>query len=737
MKFRSILFAAAAVLVTLAACKKEDKVPAGLTVDKPTVAFTAAGGTQVVKVTSSDPWTLTVPEAAKEWLTVQPTSGGKGTTEVTLSAGAREGKGRPAVKLNFIAGLFTASVSVSQEGTVPPGDGSNANPFSASEAYAWIMANLEDGKTTPTSQKYYVAGKIHKISVKDNVTYDFQHAVDKDGKNIYKATFFISDDGQSSKTDFEAYQVYYLGQRVWREGDDDIKVGDDVVIYGQLKHFKETAETGGSYDYLYSLNGETAGKAPAEDISKYETKTIKEFIDLAKTDTYYVISGLVSGFQLEGNPTQCTLTDETGSVTMYGVSDMSAFSGVKNDGTLTIAAKYKKYEKNGNVTHEAVDCIFGSFVEGTSAEPKGSGTLADPYNPAGAIAYIKSLSSTPSENEVYIKGKIASIKNEFDAEHGTAVFDISEDGTMKTTFTCYSVKFLENKLWVDGNTQIKKGDEVIVHSKVTVYNDVYETLSVKDGYKGYVYSLNGATTDTVKPVLTISEFVQTSTGIKAAWSYNMAAEGTEYTWTLSVKDGAKVDEGKTTTASLEKEVALTIGTEYELTVAVGETKDAATLTAKDQNNLKLTFPDDNSANNKISNYKCDWVAKKGDFSWNIVNFNNNSWGSNWSYIKTGWKTDALVSTITTAAPIATVVKSVTVAYDKFDASVATATTLYVASDKEFKNDVQKVVGSNVAAPEYTYTIPTPVANAYYKLEISCVKASANGGIQISAVTYNF
>ena len=731
MKFRSILFAAVAALVTLSACKKEEKVPAGLTVDQSAVKFTATGGTQVVKVTSSDPWTLTVPEAAKEWLTVQPTSGGKGTTEVTLSAGAREGKGRPAVKLNFIAGLFTASVSVSQDGTIPPGDGSKANPFSPSEAYAWIMTNLEDGKTTPTSQKYYVAGKIHKISTSNNVEQKFSATED------HKATFFISDDGQASKTDFEAYKVYYLGQRAWREGDDDIKVGDDVVIYCQFKHYKETAENGGSYDYLYSLNGETVGKAPAPDITKYETKTIQEFITLAKTDTYYVISGLVSGFQLEGNPTQCTLTDETGSVQMYGVDDMGSFSGVKNDGTLTIAAKYKKYEKDGKVTHEAVDCIFGSFVEGTSVEPKGNGTQADPYNPAGVIAYIKGLASTPSANEVYIKGKVAKIDSPYSAEYGTAIFWISEDGTMKTSFECYSVKFLEKKDWVDGNTQIKLGDEVVVCSKVTIYNGVYETLSEKDGYKGYVYSLNGATTDTVKPVLTISEFVQTSTGIKAAWSYNMAAEGTEYTWTLSVKDGAKVDEGKTTTASLEKEVALTIGTEYELTVAVGETKDAATLTAKDQNNLKLTFPDDNSANNKISNYKCDWVAKKGDFSWNIVNFNNNSWGSNWAYIKTGWKTDALVSTITTAAPVTTAVKSVTVAYDKFDASVATATTLYVASDKEFKNDVQKVVGSNVAAPEYTYTVPTPVANAYYKLEISCVKASANGGIQISAVTYNF
>ena len=553
----------------------------GIQVDKSTAICTAEGGSFTLKVISREAWSISIPEEADSWLSVSPITGAKGTTDVRVAVSPLNGKTRTAI-IYFLGNRYSASTTIVQEGTQAfSGDGSKAKPFSPSEAYAWVMANLEDGKTTPTSQKFYVAGKIHKISVKNDVTYDFAHAVDLDGKNIYKATFFISDDGESSKTDFEAYQVYYLGQRVWREGDDDIQVGDDVVIYGQLKRYQTTAETGGSYDYLYSLNGETVGKAPAEDISKYETKTIQEFINLAKTDTYYVISGLVSGFQLEGNPTQCTLTDETGSLTMYGVSDMSAFSGVKNDGTLTIAAKYKKYEKNGNVTHEAVDCIFGSFVEGTSAEPKGSGTLADPYNPAGAIAYIKSLSSTPSENEVYIKGKIASIKNEFDAEHGTAVFDISEDGTMKTTFTCYSVKFLENKDWVDGNTQIKKGDEVIVHSKVTVYNDVYETLSDNElPYKGYIYSLNGATSE----MIVIKSFTETETGVSAEWT---APEGTKsFSVKLYKESVAEANLVKSETATenkIDMTVTLEPGTKYILSVsaAAGETtiEDSAELTS--------------------------------------------------------------------------------------------------------------------------------------------------------------
>ena len=92
---------------------------------------------------------------------------------------------------------------------------------------------------------------------------------------------------------------------------------------------------------------------------------------------------------------------------------------------------------------------------------------------------------------MYVKGKICSIKNTYDASYGTAIFTISQDGTTSgTQFTCYSLYFLENKSWVDGNQQIKVGDEVVVCGKVTLYSgSVYETQSKK----AYLYSLNGET----------------------------------------------------------------------------------------------------------------------------------------------------------------------------------------------------------------------------------------------------
>ena len=124
------------------------------------------------------------------------------------------------------------------------------------------------------------------------------------------------------------------------------------------------------------------------------------------------------------------------------------------------------------------------------AETEGLGILGNPMSPSQANILAGSLN--PGEvldQDVYIKGKIASIKYEFSANYGTATFNISADGKDDFPFLCYSVYYLENKPWVEGNTQIKVGDEVIICGKVTNYNGTPETASKK----AYIYSLNGVT----------------------------------------------------------------------------------------------------------------------------------------------------------------------------------------------------------------------------------------------------
>ena len=736
MKIKNLFFAAVVVLGAVVACKKEENVPAGITVDKPTLNVGTAGVTEQVTVTSSEAWTATVPAAAQSWLHIQPAQGNKGTTTVTVTVDPCQGKGRSA-RINFMASLFNAGISVKQEGTEADGDGSLEKPFSASEAYAWVMENLSDGASTPTSEKYYVKGIIHKINAKDGKTFSYS----ADGKG--KATFFISDDGQESDVDFEAYNVYYLGNRLWREGDDDIKVGDEVIVYGQLKRYKTTAETGGSYDYLYSLNGSTQGKAARPDISQYPEKTIAEFIALADESNYYRLTGIVTGFQPAGNPIQGTVSDATGSVMLYGVDDQNDWKDVANDGTLVFAAKYKKYSKDGKDTHEAVDCIFGSFTPGESTAAKGDGSLENPFNATGAEKCVKDNSDQTTDTEYYVKGKIANIKNEYDEAHGTAIFSISDDGQMKSTFLCYSVKFLENQKWVEGNTQIKVGDEVIIKSKLTCYNGTYETLSEQgdDGYKGFIYSLNGVTKDTPSAVLKVASFTQTETGFAAEWTYSQNTADTEYAWSITEQGAAAaLTSGTVKALNVEKDIELTPGTTYVFKVAVGDLEASAELYVRSSSTIVFSLPPDNKDEVKTNQYTGENMEYKvGSYSWLLTGFSNNNWGwSNPVVIACGRKADDQVASITTKAALAPAIKAVTVSFSAFKAANINSAKLYISSDSSFPEASTTVVTGDIqSAGDYDFVIAAPAENMFYKLEFDSKKdGSSNGFIKISEIVYD-
>ncbi len=123
-------------------------------------------------------------------------------------------------------------------------------------------------------------------------------------------------------------------------------------------------------------------------------------------------------------------------------------------------------------------------------EETGSGLADNPFTPNMANLLAGSLASGENSDPVYVKGKVASIKYTFSANYGTATFFISADGQNDYTFQCYNVYYLENKAWVEGNTQIKEGDEVVICGSLTNYKgNTPETASKK----AYVYMLNGVT----------------------------------------------------------------------------------------------------------------------------------------------------------------------------------------------------------------------------------------------------
>ena len=81
------------------------------------------------------------------------------------------------------------------------------------------------------------------------------------------ATYWIGDGAEYSANDLEIYRGYYLeGENFTAE--DQIKVGDKVIVYGKLVDYKGTKEMTGSS--IYSLNGVTTG------ISDVKAQTITD-----------------------------------------------------------------------------------------------------------------------------------------------------------------------------------------------------------------------------------------------------------------------------------------------------------------------------------------------------------------------------------------------------------------------------------------------------------------------------
>lgn len=130
-----------------------------------------------------------------------------------------------------------------QDTAEPEGDGSLDNPFNVAAVINYVQG-LGADVTSPN--EVYVKG-----IVKENNT--TKSTIDKYGN----MNFNMIDKGFDDNV-FQAYQVYGLeGQKF--TSPNDIKVGDEVIVYGKVVNYKgNTPETTGKGSaYVYSINGIT------------------------------------------------------------------------------------------------------------------------------------------------------------------------------------------------------------------------------------------------------------------------------------------------------------------------------------------------------------------------------------------------------------------------------------------------------------------------------------------------
>ena len=127
----------------------------------------------------------------------------------------------------------------------------------------------------------------------------------------------------------------------------------------------------------------------------------------------------------------------------------------------------------------------GGDEPSTGGEPEGDGTVDNPFNCAAAIEFTSALAADEvSENDVYIKGIVSSIKENFGTEFGNATYYISDDGSENNQFYVFRSLYLDNKKYTSGDL-LSVGDEVIICGKVTnYYGNTPETVT----NQSYLYS---------------------------------------------------------------------------------------------------------------------------------------------------------------------------------------------------------------------------------------------------------
>ena len=296
------------------------------------------------------------------------------TAIVHLRVAPNTGNGRKAA-IDFSSSnagnTSTITWTLKQDAFTLPHGQSVDDPYTVSEALAFV-SSLEAGKTT--DDDYCVTGIICAIKY----TFSAQYGT---------ATFFISEDGNPESEQFQIYSCYYFENQPWKDGDQQIEIGDEVVVKGKMVNYNgNTPETASKQAYLASLKKSGPG------------------------------------------------------------SRLRPFTA-----------------------DEATDFIMNNLEVGQS-----------------------------TDDEYYIAGEIVRIdnpeKNLFNAEYGNASFYIADDDDpANTQFYVFRTYYLGNRKWVEGDTQIQEGDQVVVCAKLTKYKDnktgniIPETVQKAT----YLYSLNG------------------------------------------------------------------------------------------------------------------------------------------------------------------------------------------------------------------------------------------------------
>ncbi len=237
--------------------------------------------------------------------------------------------------------------------------------------------------TLAATYDYYATTQKHEavnayiLSIEEGEAPDYSNAPAKtvaefiaaaDKANYYKLTGEVGGSintqyGNFDLTD-ETGTIYVYGTDNISEYASKLKAGAKVTLAAKYDYYEKNQKHEAVHAYILSIEG--GSDQPTEDYSNAPAKTVAEFIAAADKATYYKLTGEVGG-SINTQYGNFDLTDETGTIYVYGTDNISEYaSKLKAGAKVTLAAKYDYYEKNQK--HEAVHAYILS-IEGGSDQP--------------------------------------------------------------------------------------------------------------------------------------------------------------------------------------------------------------------------------------------------------------------------------------------------------------------------------------------------------------------------------
>ena len=356
----------------------------------------------------------------------------------------------------------------------PSGTGTEADPYNVAGVLEYISGL---GADTPSPKEVYIKGYAVELT---DISASYGNA-----------TFTMSDNADGTANKFTVYRAAGLGnQKVTDES--FIKQGDIVVICGKVTNYKgNTPETVQGAAYVYSVNGKSGGGAtPATTLGTKDApltvaqalETINALADNGTTAQDAYVTGKITKIKTADadiakyKNIDYIISDGTNELTVFrgkniDNTDFTAAGQINVGDEVVVLGKLTKYVKDGNTTPEVAQ---GNYIvkltkgsSGGDSNAKGTGTQADPFNIAAAIAKCKEVGETASTEKYYIKGIVVK-GGKVSGGYGNVSFDMGDSKDATDLFKAYQVAGTDGEKLADGY-EVKAGDEVVIYGPVVNY----------------------------------------------------------------------------------------------------------------------------------------------------------------------------------------------------------------------------------------------------------------------------